>query len=159
MTNLLTIMVNEKKYEVRSAPDTPLLYVLRNELNLSGPRMGCGLEQCGACTVLLGARAIRSCKTPVIEATRGPITTLEGLGTPEELHPIQQAFLDEQAAQCGYCTSGMIMVVAQLLWKNHHPTDVQIRSALDENLCRCGSHLRILRAARRAAELMWKEVK
>ena len=159
MADLLTITVNEKKYEVRSAPDTPLLYVLRNELNLNGPRMGCGLEQCGACTVLLGARAIRSCKTPVAEATRGPITTLEGLGTPEELHPIQQAFLDEQAAQCGYCTSGMIMVVAQLLGKNHHPTNAQIRSALDENLCRCGSHPRILRAAHRAAELMWGEVK
>ena len=98
-------------------------------------------------------------RRPVAEATRGPITTLEGLGTPEELHPIQQAFLDEQAAQCGYCTSGMIMVVAQLLGKNHHPTNAQIRSALDENLCRCGSHPRILRAAHRAAELMWGEVK
>ena len=95
----------------------------------------------------------------MIEATRGSITTLEGLGTPEELHPIQQAFLDEQAAQCGYCTSGMIMLVAQLLVKNHHPTDAQICSALDENLCRCGSHLRILRATHRAAELMWGEVK
>lgn len=157
MAGLLIITVNEKKYEVRAAPDTPLLYVLRNELNLNGPRLGCGLEQCGACTVLLGARAIRSCKTPVGEATRGRITTLEGLGTPEELHPIQRAFLEEQAAQCGYCTNGMIMVVAQLLGKNHHPTDEQIRTALEENLCRCGSHLRILRAARRAAVLMWED--
>jgi nicotinate dehydrogenase subunit A len=159
MAGPLTITVNEKKYEVRSAPDTPLLYVLRNELNLNGPRLGCGLEQCGACTVLLGARAIRSCKTPVGEATNGMITTLEGLGSEEEFHPIQQAFIDEQAAQCGYCTNGMIMVVAQLLGKNHHPTDEQIRSALDENLCRCGSHVRILRAARRAAALMWGEPK
>ncbi len=159
MTGVLTITVNEKQHEVRAVPDTPLLYVLRNELNLNGPRLGCGLEQCGACTVLLGARAIRSCKTPVSEATTGRITTLEGLGTAEELHPIQQAFLDEQAAQCGYCTSGMIMLVAQLLGKNHHPTDQQIRSALDENLCRCGSHPRILRAARRAAVLMWGEAK
>ena len=155
MAGRLIITVNEKKYEVRAAPDTPLLYVLRNELNLNGPRLGCGLEQCGACTVLLGARAIRSCKTPVGDATQGQITTLEGLGSAEELHPIQLAFLDEQAAQCGYCTSGMVMVVAQLLGKNHHPTDDQIRSALEENLCRCGSHPRILRAAHRAAELMW----
>ena len=155
MAGILTITVNEKKYEVHAAPETPLLYVLRNELNLNGPRLGCGLEQCGACTVLLGARAIRSCKTSVAEATGGRITTLEGLGAEEELHPIQQAFLDEQAAQCGYCTNGMIMVVAQLLGKNHHPTEEQICSALDENLCRCGSHLRILRAAHRAAVLMW----
>jgi nicotinate dehydrogenase subunit A len=157
MAERLIITVNEKKYEVQASPDTPLLYVLRNELNLNGPRLGCGLEQCGACTVLLGARAIRSCKTPVGEAAQGRITTLEGLGTPEELHPIQQAFLDEQAAQCGYCTNGMILVVAQLLGKNHHPTDEQIRLALEENLCRCGSHLRILRAVRRAAALMWEE--
>jgi nicotinate dehydrogenase subunit A len=157
MAGPLTITVNEKKYEVRAAPDTPLLYVLRNELNLNGPRLGCGLEQCGACTVLLGARAIKSCKTPVAEAMHGRITTLEGLGTPQELHPIQRAFIEEQAVQCGYCTSGMIMSIAQLLGKNHHPTDAQIRSALDENLCRCGSHPRILRAAQRAAELMWGE--
>ncbi len=157
MAGLLTITVNDKKYEVKAPPDTPLLYVLRNELNLNGPRLGCGLEQCGACTVLLGSRAIKSCKTPVSEATRGPITTLEGLGSSEELHPIQIAFLEEQAAQCGYCTSGMIMTVAELLGKNHHPTDGQILSALDENLCRCGSHTRILRAAHRAASLMWGE--
>jgi nicotinate dehydrogenase subunit A len=155
MADRLTITVNDKKYEVRATSDTPLLYVLRNELNLNGPRLGCGLEQCGACTVLLGSRAIRSCKLPVGEATQGRITTLEGLGSPEELHPIQQAFIDEQAAQCGYCTSGMIMSVAQLLGKNHYPTDEQIRSALDENLCRCGSHPRILRATHRAAVLMW----
>ena len=155
MARLLTITVNEKKYNIHASPDTPLLYVLRNELNLNGPRLGCGLEQCGACTVLFGSRAIKSCTTPVSEVINGPLTTLEGLGSPEELHPIQSAFLEEQAAQCGYCTNGMIMVTAQLLAKNHHPTDSQIRSALDENLCRCGSHLRILRAAHRAAELMW----
>ena len=158
MAGPLIITVNDKKHEVQASPDTPLLYVLRNELNLNGPRMGCGLEQCGACTVLLGARAVKSCKTPVGEAAHAPITTLEGLGSSEELHPIQQAFLEEQAAQCGYCTSGMIMTVAELLGRNHHPTDGQILSALDENLCRCGSHTRILRAARRAATLMWGEV-
>jgi nicotinate dehydrogenase subunit A len=154
MTDEITIFVNGKPHLVEATPDTPLLYVLRNELGLNSPQFGCGLEQCGACTVLVGAKATQSCKLPVSEAAAAPITTLEGLSTAEELHPVQRAFIEEQAAQCGYCTSGMIMATAALLWKNPHPTDEQIRTALDGNLCRCGTHLRILRAAKRAAVLL-----
>jgi nicotinate dehydrogenase subunit A len=151
----LVIKANRQLHTIHSAPDTPLLYVLRNELGLNGPRFGCGLEQCGACMVLVGAEAKQSCKLPVSEVGNAPITTLEGLSEDGELHPVQQAFLELQAAQCGYCTNGMIITAAALLWKNHHPTDGQIRAALDGNLCRCGSHLRILRAVRRAAQLLW----
>ena len=151
----LVITVNGKWHTVLASPDTPLLYVLRNELELNGPQFGCGLEQCGACTVLLGARAVQSCKMPVSEATAAPITTLEGLEKTEQgFHPVQRAFIEEQAAQCGYCGNGMIMTTAAFLWKNPHPTEAQIREALDGNLCRCGTHLRILRAVRRAAELL-----
>ena len=157
MPDNLVITVNGKARPVQSAPDTPLLYVLRNELGLNGPQYGCGLEQCGACMVLLGAEAQPSCKLPVSQVGQRRITTLEGLIEAGELHPVQQAFLDEQATQCGYCLNGMIITTAALLWKNHHPSDEQIRTALDGNLCRCGSHLRILRAVRRAEELMWAE--
>lgn len=156
MTNELTITVNGKKHKVQATPETPLLYVLRNELGLNGPQFGCGSENCGACTVLLGAKAVKSCKLPVSDATGGSITTLEGLGE-GDLHPVQRAFVEEQAAQCGYCSNGMIMATAALLWKNPRPTDEQIREALDGNLCRCGTHLRILRAVKRAAELFEKE--
>ncbi len=159
MPDDLVINVNGKPHFVQAAPDTPLLYVLRNELDLNGPQFGCGLEQCGACMVLFGAEAKQSCKMPVSDVGRAPITTLEGLSEEGELHPVQAAFIEEQAAQCGYCTNGMIITTAALLWKNHHPSDEQIRQALDGNLCRCGSHLRILHAVRRAAELMWGEVK
>lgn len=151
----ITITVNGRRHEVAATADTPLLYVLRNELGLSAPLYGCGLEQCGACKVLRGAEAVTSCMLPVGEADGAQITTLEGLIEDGELHPVQQAFLDEQAAQCGYCSSGMIMTIAALLWRTPHPTDEQIRAALDDNLCRCGSHARILRAARRAEALMW----
>ncbi len=165
MADGLVITVNGKRHNVQATPDTPLLYVLRNELRLNGPQFGCGLEQCGACMVLLGSKAVQSCKMPVSDATGGPITTLEGLATVGEeppeatsaatpLHPIQQAFIEEQAAQCGYCINGMIMATAALLWKNPHPTDEQIREALDGNLCRCGAHLRILRAVKRAAGML-----
>ncbi len=154
MANEITITVNGKRHTVQATPDTPLLYVLRNELGLNGPQFGCGLEQCGACMVLIGSKAVQSCKMPVSDATGGPITTLEGLGTAADLHPIQRAFIEQQAAQCGYCTNGMIMTTAALLWKNPHPTDAQIREALAGNLCRCGTHLRIIRAVKRAAELM-----
>ncbi len=165
MTDGLVITVNGKRHTVEATPDTPLLYVLRNELRLNGPQFGCGLEQCGACMVLLGSKAVQSCKMPVSDATDGPITTLEGLATvgeaPSEattgaapLHPVQQAFIEEQAAQCGYCINGMIMATAALLWKNPHPTDEQIREALNGNLCRCGAHLRILRAVKLAAGLL-----
>ncbi len=156
MSDDLVITVNGKPHAVRSAPDTPLLYVLRDELGLNGPQFGCGLEQCGACMVLLGAEAKQSCKLPVSEVGARRITTLEGLIEEGELHPVQQAFLEQQAAQCGYCSNGMIITIAALLWKNHHPSHEQARQALDGNLCRCGSHLRILRAVQRAAELMWK---
>jgi nicotinate dehydrogenase subunit A len=155
MTDQLTITVNGAPHVVKAAPDSPLLYVLRNELGLNGPLFGCGLEQCGACTVLRGAEAVRSCMLPVSELVGATITTLEGLGTRDELHPVQQAFLEEQAAQCGYCSPGMIVTLAALLWRRPHPTDDEIRVALDGNLCRCGSHPRILRAARRADELLW----
>lgn len=157
MADQLAITVNGQQHQVAATPDTLLLYVLRNELGLNSPQFGCGAENCGACTVMLGNKAIKSCKVPVAEATGGTITTLEGLGTIEELHPVQRAFIDEQAAQCGYCTSGMIMTTAAFLWKNPQPTDQQIREALDGNLCRCGTHLRIIRAVKRAAELMAAE--
>ncbi len=153
----ITITVNGKRHEVTAPPDTPLLYVLRNELGLSAPLYGCGLEQCGACTVLRGAEAVTSCMLPVAEVDGAQITTLEGLIEDGEPHPVQRAFLDEQAAQCGYCSNGMIMATAALLWRTPHPTDGQIRAALDGNLCRCGSHARILRAVRRAEALMWGE--
>ncbi len=157
MAGELVIMVNGKPHTVQAAPDTPLLYVLRNELGLHGPQFGCGLEQCGACMVLIGAEAKQSCKLPVSEVGQAPITTLEGLSVNGELHPVQQAFIDEQAAQCGYCLNGMIISAAALLWKNSHPSDAEIRQALDGNLCRCGTHLRIMRAVKRAAQLMWAE--
>jgi nicotinate dehydrogenase subunit A len=151
----ITITVNGKQHEVAATPDTPLLYVLRNELGLNAPLFGCGLEQCGACMVLRGAEAVKSCMLPVGEVAGSQITTLEGLGTRDEPHPVQQAFIEEQAAQCGYCSPGMIVAAAALLWRRPHPTDEQIRAALDGNLCRCGSHERILRAVRRADELLW----
>jgi nicotinate dehydrogenase subunit A len=145
-----TITVNGKPHEVAAAPDTPLLYVLRNELELNGPKFGCGLAQCGACTVHLDGKPARSCSVPV-SAVRGRVTTIEGLGTPEKPHPLQQAFVAEQAAQCGYCINGMIMTASAFLAQNPRPSEAQIRSALDGNLCRCGTHMRILRAVRRAA--------
>jgi nicotinate dehydrogenase subunit A len=155
MSDQLTITVNGAPHVVEATPDTPLLYVLRNELELNGPLFGCGLEQCGACMVLRGAEAVKSCMLPVSEVAGSQITTLEGLGTRDELHPVQQAFIEEQAAQCGYCSPGMIVAAAALLWRHPHPTDEQIRAALDSNLCRCGSHARILRAVRRADKLLW----
>ena len=157
MSDNLIISVNGKSHTVQATPDTPLLYVLRNELGLNGPQFGCGLEQCGACMVLIGAEAKQSCKLAVSEVGNKPITTLEGLSAEVELHPVQVAFIEQQAAQCGYCINGMVITTAALLWKNPHPSDGQIRAALDGNLCRCGSHLRILRAVRRASELMWGE--
>ena len=158
MASELVITVNGQQHEVQATGETPLLYVLRNELGLNGPRFGCGLEQCGACMVLRGAEATRSCMLPVAEVAGSQITTVEGLGTPDELHPVQFAFLEEQAAQCGYCSSGLMIAAAALLWRTPHPTDEQIRAALDGNLCRCGSHVRILRAVKRAAQLLWGDV-
>jgi nicotinate dehydrogenase subunit A len=147
---MTTITVNGKAHEVSAAPDTPLLYVLRNELQLNGPKFGCGLAQCGACTVHIDGKPARSCSVPV-SAVKGRVTTVEGLGTPEKPHPLQAAFVAEQAAQCGYCINGMIMTASSFLAQNPKPSDAQIRAALDGNLCRCGTHMRILRAVRRAA--------
>jgi nicotinate dehydrogenase subunit A len=132
-------------------PDMPLLYALRNDLELHGPRFGCGLGQCGACTVLMDGEAVRSCQLPVSAVGDGNITTLEGLGTVEKPHRLQQAFIDEQAVQCGYCINGMIMQAAALLTKNAKPSADDIKQALAENLCRCGTHTRIVKAIQRAA--------
>jgi nicotinate dehydrogenase subunit A len=131
-------------------PNIPLLYVLRDELGLHGPRFGCGLGQCGACTVHIGDIAVRSCVMP-LSAVQGKVVTLEGLGTEARLHPLQQAFIEEQAVQCGYCINGMIMQSAALLTRTPKPTEDQIRQELVANLCRCGTHLRIVRAVKRAA--------
>jgi nicotinate dehydrogenase subunit A len=147
----IPLKVNGKTSVVEADPQTPLLYILRNGLQLNGPKFGCGLAQCGACTVIMDGNAIRSCVTPVKTASNRAVTTLEGLGSTKKLHPVQKAFIDEQAAQCGYCINGMIMTTKALLDKNPRPTDSQIREALAGNLCRCGTHIRILRAVKRAS--------
>jgi nicotinate dehydrogenase subunit A len=147
----LTITVNGQSHQVQAEADTPLLYVLRNELHLNAPKFGCGLGQCGACTVLVDGKPVRSCHHPVSEAVGKQVTTLEGLGSADHLHPLQQAFIDEQAVQCGYCISGMIMTAAAFLTQNPTPDEPAIRQALAGNLCRCGTHVRILKAVARAA--------
>jgi nicotinate dehydrogenase subunit A len=146
-----SLRVNGKSQVVEADADMPLLYALRNDLQLNGPKFGCGLAQCGACTVIIEGNAIRSCVTPVSAAQNKPVTTLEGLGTTKKMHKIQQAFVDEQAVQCGSCINGMIMSTKALLDKNPKPSDSQIKEALAGNLCRCGTHLRILRAVKRAS--------
>jgi nicotinate dehydrogenase subunit A len=146
----LTVNGHPRALDVEA--ETPLLYVLRNDLGLNGPKFGCGAGQCGACTVIMSGRAIRSCVTPTAAAANARITTLEGLGTAEDPHPIQRAFMDEQAAQCGYCINGMIMTAKALLDQQPAPTEQQIREALSVNLCRCGAHMEILAAIRRAAQ-------
>ena len=152
MPNVTTrLVVNGTSHVVTAAPDTPLLYILRDDLGLTGPKFGCGLGQCGACMVHIDGQPVRSCTTPLSTATRGPITTIEGLGSPEKPHPVQQAFIGAQAAQCGYCINGMIMAAAALIAKNKRPSRMQIRSALNGNLCRCGTHMRVLRALRALA--------
>ena len=145
------ITVNGARQTVNSTGDTPLLYVLRDELQLSGPRFGCGLSQCGACTVLIDGRAVRSCVFQLSRVGDQQVTTLEGLGTPEAPHPLQTAFIQEQAGECAFCMNGMIMVSAGLLNRNPSPTQDQIKQALNGNLCRCGSHTRIVAAVQRAA--------
>ena len=147
----ISLKVNGKSQLIDAEPDMPLLYALRNDLRLNGPKFGCGLAQCGACTVIMDGNAIRSCVTPMSAVQNKSITTLEGLGSTKKMHKIQQAFVDEQAAQCGYCINGMIMSSKALLDKNPKPTDGQIREALAGNLCRCGTHIRILRAVKRAS--------
>jgi nicotinate dehydrogenase subunit A len=148
------LKVNGQTHTVEAEPSTPLLYILRNDLGLNGPKFGCGLGQCGSCTVIINGNAVRSCQELVRAATRGEITTLEGLGSIDNMHPIQQAFVDEQAAQCGYCINGMIMTAKAFVDRNPGATEEQLRDALDRNLCRCGTHVRIMRAvARYAAEV------
>jgi len=146
-----TLRVNGATRTVRTEADTPLLYVLRNDFELNSAKFGCGLAQCGACTVHIDGRAARSCVTPVSALAGKAITTLEGLGNLDKLHPLQKAFLDEQAAQCGYCTSGMIMSAKALLDIKPNPSAAEIKNALAGNLCRCGTHNRIVRAVQRAA--------
>jgi nicotinate dehydrogenase subunit A len=147
----INLNVNGKSRSVDADPATPLLYVLRNDLELQGPRFGCGLGQCGACTVIVDGSTVRSCSFPLSSARNKQITTLEGLGSIAHPHRLQAAFIEEQAAQCGYCMNGMIMTAKVLLDKNPHPSDEEIKRALDGNLCRCGSHLRVIRAVKRAA--------
>jgi nicotinate dehydrogenase subunit A len=146
-----TLTVNGKRHAVSAEPETALLYVLRNDLKLKGARFGCGLGQCGACTVLVDGKPVQSCDFPLSAAVGKAITTIEGLAPDGELHPLQSAFVAEQAAQCGYCVTGIIMAAKALLDANPRPTDVEIRSALKGNLCRCGTHQRILNAIKRAA--------
>jgi nicotinate dehydrogenase subunit A len=150
MPQTIALRVNGQDRTVQAEPDSMLLYALRDNLGLHGPKFGCGLAQCGACTVIMDGNAIRSCVTPLSTAS-GQITTLEGLGTVEDPHPIQKAFIDEQAAQCGYCINGMIMTAKAFVDQNPHPTRNDIKQALSANLCRCGTHMRIVRAVERTA--------
>jgi len=147
------LQVNGREHEVAAAADAPLLLVLRNDLGLNGPKYGCGLGECGACLVLVDGVAARSCVIPAAGVTGREITTLEGLGTRDRLHPVQQAFIDAQAAQCGYCLNGMIIATVALLRRRPRPSEEQVCAALSHNLCRCGTHLEILQAVRRAVEL------
>jgi nicotinate dehydrogenase subunit A len=148
----LALRVNGRNREIESAdPDVPLLYVLRNDLGLTGTHFGCGLAQCGACTVLVGGRAVRSCVTPARSVAGQDVVTIEGLGSPDRPDPLQAAFIAEQAAQCGYCTAGMVMTARALLARTRRPSEQQVRQALAGNLCRCGSHARVIRAVLRAA--------
>jgi nicotinate dehydrogenase subunit A len=153
---MITLSVNDTSHTLDVEPETPLLYVLRDNLALHGPKFGCGLAQCGACTVVMDGVAIRSCTTPIVLAAGRKILTLEGLGSAETPHPIQRAFIEEQAAQCGYCINGMVMTTKALLDRTPNPSEPEVRLALVGNLCRCGTHVRILRAVKRAASAMRK---
>lgn len=148
----LTLNVNGADHDVTVRPDAPLLYILRNDLKLNGPKYGCGLGECGACTVLIDGVAARSCLIPTSGAVGRKVTTLEGLGTVERPDPVQQAFIDKQAAQCGYCINGMVMAARALLNRNPSPSDEEIRKELAFNLCRCGTHVEIMQAVRQAAD-------
>jgi aerobic-type carbon monoxide dehydrogenase small subunit (CoxS/CutS family) len=151
---MITLTVNGRQHEVDADPDTPLLYVLRDDLQLNGAKFGCGFGQCGACTVMVDGKAIFSCVTPIALLPARQIKTIEGLGTESAPGVVQRAFIDEQAAQCGYCIAGMVMRAQALLERNPSPTEDQIREAMMPNLCRCGTHMRILRAVQRAAPAM-----
>jgi nicotinate dehydrogenase subunit A len=153
MAERIRLEVNGKSHSIKvDDPDMPLLYALRDDLGLSNPHFGCGLAQCGACTVHLDGVAVRSCRTPVSAVKGAKVTTLAGLGTAARPHPVQQAYIDEQVPQCGYCINGWIMTAAALLKQNPHPTDAQIRDGLSGLKCRCGTHIAILRAVKRAAK-------
>ncbi|HXV10414.1 MAG TPA: (2Fe-2S)-binding protein [Burkholderiales bacterium] len=155
MATRLTLNVNGKSRQIRvDDPEMPLLYALREDLGLHGPRFGCGLAQCGACTVHVDGKAVRSCVYPVKVAAGRKVITLEGLASGKKLHPLQQAFIEEQAVQCGYCINGMIMQAKELLDANKRPSEAEIRQALANNLCRCGTHVRIVRAIKRASEML-----
>jgi nicotinate dehydrogenase subunit A len=154
MDEILTIRVNGVEREVRAEPATPLLYILRNDLGLKGTRFGCGEGHCGACTVLVDGKPLQSCDTPLWSAAGHEITTVEGLSREGAPHPIQQAFIGEQAAQCGYCINGIMMSAMALLERNPDPSEAEIAAALERNLCRCGTHVRILRAIARAAQML-----
>ena len=149
----LRLIVNGAEVSLAVAGTTPLLYILRNDLRLNGPKFGCGLGECGACAVLVDGRAARSCVVSAGSVEGRAVTTLEGLGSSAAPHPVQQAFIAEQAAQCGYCLNGMIMTATALLRRIPHPTEAEIRTALQYNLCRCGAHVEIVRAVRRAADM------
>src|SRR5712672_1470614 len=152
---MMTFTVNGHEHQIDAEPETPLLYVLRDDLKLNAAKFGCGLGQCGACTVIVDGKAVLSCVTPLLLLLEGKkVTTLEGLGTVEAPAPIQRAFIEEQAAQCGYCIAGMMMRAQALLQRNSKPTDEQIRAELEPHLCRCGTQMRILRAVHRAIRLM-----
>ena len=148
----ISLNLNGRKRTSAAAPETPLLYVLRNDLGINSAKYGCGVAQCGACTVIVDGKAIRSCVTPASSVSQGKITTLEGLGSTDKLHVLQKAFIEEQAAQCGYCISGMIMSAKALLDRVRNPSEAEIREAMAGNLCRCGTHTRILSAIQRAAK-------
>ena len=154
MTEIFTLHVNGTTHRIDADPDMPLLYALRNDLGLNNPKFGCGLAQCGACTVHLNGEAVRSCATPMVMAHEQKITTLTGLGTPEKQHPLQKAYVEEQVVQCGYCVNGWVMTAAALLAKNLDPSDADLREALAGLKCRCGTHVSILRAIKRAAKEM-----
>ena len=146
-----TLKVDGQSHTVDVDPGTPLLYVLSDDLQLNGPKLGCGLGQCGACTVIINGQATRSCITPVASVGQSEVITLAGIGTIDKPHPLQKAFIEEQAAQCGFCLSGVILTAKALLDKNPHPTEMEIRQGLASILCRCGSHARVIRAVQRAA--------
>jgi nicotinate dehydrogenase subunit A len=154
MAEKFTLNVNGKDHQVDVDPDMPLLYALRNDIGLNNPHFGCGLAQCGACTVHVDGQAVRSCVTPVSAVGDGKIVTLEGLGTPDKPHPLQTAYVEEQVLQCGYCINGWIMTAAAFLNEKKKPTEAEIMAALEGLKCRCGTHMGIMRAVKRAAEMM-----
>ena len=161
MAETFKLRINGRDHEVKAEPNTPLLYILRNDLKLKGTRFGCGEAQCGACNVLLDGNAVPSCDTPLWSVPGHEITTIEGIASSDtgDLHPVQQAFIDEQAIQCGYCIDGIIISAVALLKRERDPSDAQIAAALDRNLCRCGTHVRIFRAIRAAARVMQRQTK